>query len=98
MEREIVLAKLYEALSDKSCVLTDQRCAGIDHSEKDVVVRCTNGKEYRGDLLVAADGVNSRARAEMRRLADPESEGLMKADKNSKSCSFSFSKIVILIL
>lgn len=48
---------------------------------------CEDGTSYTGDILVGADGVNSKARSEMWRLADEQDPGLVKADKNCKITS-----------
>ncbi|CZR66819.1 uncharacterized protein PAC_16720 [Phialocephala subalpina] len=98
MERETVLRKMYETISDKSKVLTSQRCDSIIHTEKEVTVKCTNGKEYKGDIVVGADGVHSLVRSEMRRYADAETDELTKNDRKSLSaeysCLFGISKAV----
>ncbi len=83
MEREIVLQKMYETISDKSKILTNQRCNAIEHTEEGVTVKCENGTEYKGDVVVGAVGVHSLVRSEMRRYADTKTEELMKKDKNS---------------
>lgn len=88
MEREIVLRKMYETISDKSKILTKQRCNNIIHSEKGVIVKCENGQTYEGDVVVGADGVHSFVREEMRRYADAEIAELMKLDRKSEYSSF----------
>lgn len=84
MERETVLRKMYETISDKSKILTSQRCNEIVHSEKGVTVKCENRKSYEGDVVVGADGVHSFVRGEMRRYADAETAELTKNDHKSE--------------
>ncbi|KUJ19502.1 FAD/NAD(P)-binding domain-containing protein [Mollisia scopiformis] len=98
MEREKVLRIMYENLRDKSKIQINARCKTIEHSEQGVTVKCEDGKEYKGDVVVGADGVHSFVRSEMRRYADAKTEELMKQDKKSLSaeytCLFGISEAV----
>jgi FAD dependent monooxygenase len=48
-----------------------------------VMVRTEDGSIYHGDLVIGADGVHSRVRREMWRLAEVEQPGLITArEKN----------------
>jgi 2-polyprenyl-6-methoxyphenol hydroxylase-like FAD-dependent oxidoreductase len=40
---------------------------------------------YTGHILAGADGVNSKARSEMWRLAEEQDPGLVKDDKTCKT-------------
>jgi 2-polyprenyl-6-methoxyphenol hydroxylase-like FAD-dependent oxidoreductase len=79
---------LYEWLSDKSKAVSNSRVSKVDHSHEGVVVYCENGKSYAGDVVVAADGVHSVVRSEMRRYADEETKSLMEKDKKSLSAEY----------
>jgi 2-polyprenyl-6-methoxyphenol hydroxylase-like FAD-dependent oxidoreductase len=93
-ERQIVLRHLYENLSNPSCVLSGKKVQTVDHGDEGVVVRCENGELYRGDVVVACDGVHSIVREEMRRWAEKSNPGMMENDRKSrfwciKCCSIS---------
>lgn len=92
LEREKVLQVLYDNLDDKSKILVSQRCSSIAHSEDSVAVKCEDGKEYAGDVVVGTDGVHSFVRSEMRRYADAKMAELMKKDKKSKTIFHPSSK------
>lgn len=83
---------MYDNLDDKSKIIVSQRCSSIDHSEDGVTVKCEDGKEYTGDVVVGSDGVHSFVRSEMRRYADAKTEELMKKDRKSKTIFHQGSK------
>lgn len=62
---------LFEQLPDdsKAKVLTDKKVTEIEHTDKGVTVHCADGSEVHGSIVIGADGVHSRVRKEMRRLA-----------------------------
>lgn len=79
-----MLRILHGRLDDKSKIELNSRVTAVDHSENGVVVHCDNGMVYSGDVVVAADGVNSFVRSEMRRHADAKLKSLMEKDNKSK--------------
>lgn len=84
-ERRRFLGSLYEQLEDKSRILLEKKVVEINHEGDGVVVRCQDGSEFRGDLVIGADGIHSRARVEMQRFAEEMGpKGLMDRDKSSK--------------
>jgi 2-polyprenyl-6-methoxyphenol hydroxylase-like FAD-dependent oxidoreductase len=89
LERRILLDILYTALPDASRVLVGKSVASVDqeHDGKNgMTVRTHDGSSYHGDLVVGADGVHSRVRQEMWRLAELERPGSITAqDKNCLS-------------
>lgn len=82
------LNSLYEQLEDKSKILLNKKVLSFEHGENEVKVMCQDGSVYVGDLVVGVDGVHSRTRQEMQRIAEEESPGLMKRDLNSKFSGF----------
>lgn len=84
LERQIVLRIMFERLNDKSKIFLNSRVLKVDHSEKNVIVHCDNGDSYTGNIVVAADGVNSFIRSEMRRYADLQSSSIMDKDRQSR--------------
>jgi FAD dependent monooxygenase len=89
LERRILLDILYTALPDASWVLAGKSVVSVEqeHDGKNgMTVRTDDGSSYHGDLVVSADGVHSRVRREMWRLAELERPGSITAkDKNCLS-------------
>jgi 2-polyprenyl-6-methoxyphenol hydroxylase-like FAD-dependent oxidoreductase len=55
------------------------------HSETDVRVTTEDGEEFRGDVVIGADGTHSVVRREMWDLADKLKPGLItEEERNSK--------------
>ncbi|RDA95877.1 hypothetical protein CP533_5188 [Ophiocordyceps camponoti-saundersi (nom. inval.)] len=73
MERSQLLDILYSALPDKTKIQVSKEVSRIeqDDSEEKGLVRVwtADGDVYEGDLVVGADGVRSRTRDEMQRMA-----------------------------
>ncbi|KAJ5578657.1 uncharacterized protein N7459_007621 [Penicillium hispanicum] len=68
-DRKVLLQVLYDHIADKSKLLTQKRVDSVKYAEEYVEVVTTDGSSYQGDLLVGADGIHSRVRQEMVRLA-----------------------------
>src|SRR5436190_14313324 len=84
LDRELVLEVLYNHIVDKSKILLKKKICRVDHSEDKVVVHCNDGSSYEGDILAGADGVHSKTRHEMWRLADELEPGrISEKDKTS---------------
>ncbi|KAH8810054.1 hypothetical protein F5882DRAFT_99982 [Hyaloscypha sp. PMI_1271] len=89
-ERRMFLGSLYEQLEDKSRILLEKKVVDIKHERDGVVVRCQDGSEFRGDLVIGADGIHSRTRVEMQRFAEKMGpKGLMDRDKSSITAEYS---------
>lgn len=54
----------------------------MDQSEHGVTVTCEDGTSYQGDILAGADGVRSKIREEMWRLARPQFPDLVEHDED----------------
>ena len=79
------MGSLYDQLKDKSKIRLQRKVLGISHEGDGVAVRCQDGSEFRGDLVIGADGIHSRTRGEMQNFAEETGpEGLMDEDKSSK--------------
>lgn len=84
-EREKFLRSLYDQLESKDKILVSKRVTSIKHGSNFASVLCADGTEYVGDIIIGADGIHSRIRSEMQRLANESSPGLMDRDKKCKS-------------
>ncbi|KAF2435003.1 FAD/NAD(P)-binding domain-containing protein [Tothia fuscella] len=76
LDRQYVLQVLAEHIQNPSERLQlGKRIESVDHLQDCVVVHCTDGSSFRGDILIEADGVNSKCRHEMWAIADREDPG-----------------------
>jgi 2-polyprenyl-6-methoxyphenol hydroxylase-like FAD-dependent oxidoreductase len=71
----VLLSVVYEHIKDKSKVLLKKSLSKVTHSDDSVTIACEDGTEYIGDVLIGCDGINSKVRSEMWRLADAASPG-----------------------
>jgi 2-polyprenyl-6-methoxyphenol hydroxylase-like FAD-dependent oxidoreductase len=60
---------LYSHIENKSKILTQKRVETVNYAEDKIEVVTTDGLIYSGDILVGADGVHSRVKQEMARVA-----------------------------
>lgn len=87
---------MYENLKDKSKIKVQKRITKVDHNKNEVLVLCEDGTAISGDVLVGCDGVHSKVRHELWRLAhlqepaafDPKDQELLFAEYN---CLFGIS-------
>jgi len=84
-DRQNILEVLYNNLKEKSKILVGKNLTTVRQHASGVTVICEDGSSYVGDVLAGADGVNSKARSEMWRLADEEDPELVKNDKSCKT-------------
>jgi FAD dependent monooxygenase len=83
-ERRNFLQAIFDQLKDKSKVNLKKKVTNIKHGD-DVTVKCEDGSEFRGDVVIGANGIHSRTRKEMQKYADKTGPpGLMNKDKNSE--------------
>lgn len=77
LDRQMLLKILYDNLKHKDRVLTNKRVVHVEMSSTGVLVTTEDGSSYSGDILVGGDGVHSKVRQEMWRIA---SSGASSAD------------------
>ncbi|KAH6989817.1 hypothetical protein BKA56DRAFT_653104 [Ilyonectria sp. MPI-CAGE-AT-0026] len=82
-DRQILLQTLFDNVQDKSKILTSKNIVEIDHQPHGITVRCDDKSSFEGNILVGADGVASKAREELWKLAEPRQLELVRHDKNS---------------
>ncbi|KAJ5116194.1 hypothetical protein N7456_000542 [Penicillium angulare] len=75
LERRQILELLYNNLRDNSKIRVATEVTKIDEINDSVVIELKDGSTVRGDILVGADGVHSRIREEIWRIADKETQG-----------------------
>lgn len=86
VERRNLLKVLYDLVPNQSRVQVDKKVVSLENDQNgQVTVKVEDGGVYKGDLVVGADGVHSRVRNEIWRLADKEKPGAIKdKEKNGK--------------
>lgn len=75
MDRRKVIETLFENLRDRSKVKTSHGVVKVFYHSEGVEVETADGSLFHGDLVVGADGVHSRVRQEMQRIAAENSPG-----------------------
>ena len=84
LDRQLVLRSAANTIKQKHKLLLNKRTKGIDHTSTGVTVHCEDGTSYAGDMVVGADGVNSKVRQEMWRIAGQEDPEYFSAAEKSK--------------
>ncbi|KAL2860081.1 hypothetical protein BJX68DRAFT_251884 [Aspergillus pseudodeflectus] len=90
LERRVLLDILYTSLPDPSRVLVGKSVVSVEQEHdgrNGMIVQAQDGSTYHGDLVVGADGVHSRVRREMWRLAELERPGLITAQEKNPAKS-----------
>lgn len=84
-DRQKLLEILYTSYPRKQSIRTGKRVTEVKKLAQGFSVLTDDGQTYRADLVVGADGVHSRVRAEMWKLADELSPGYVtEHEKNSE--------------
>jgi 2-polyprenyl-6-methoxyphenol hydroxylase-like FAD-dependent oxidoreductase len=79
LDRQIVLRILFEHIQAKERVLLHKRVDHVEYFESGVCVVTTDGSIFKGDIVVGGDGVYSKVRQEMWRVADRVEPGYIPA-------------------
>ncbi|KAM0338603.1 hypothetical protein ACHAPU_011259 [Fusarium lateritium] len=83
-DRQWLLQALYANLRDKSKVLTGKKITHVDLINGGVNVTTLTGEQFRGTLVIGADGVHSTVRSEMFRLGRQLQPGYFDRDEESR--------------
>ncbi|KAF4783801.1 FAD binding domain-containing protein [Colletotrichum scovillei] len=97
VDRQMLLQILYDNLKQKDKVLTNKRVVHVETSSTGVVITTEDGSTHTGDILVGGDGVHSKVREEMWRIASvsdpiafPQEERSIA--QSSMKCIFGISR------
>ncbi|KAG2417446.1 hypothetical protein HFD88_008665 [Aspergillus terreus] len=96
LDRQKLLDILYRNYPDKTNIITGTKVTEVRKVDNGVCVSTDDGTLYHGDLVVGADGVHSRIRSEMWRLAGAAHKSVAKEKKNMTveySCIFGISSV-----
>jgi 2-polyprenyl-6-methoxyphenol hydroxylase-like FAD-dependent oxidoreductase len=75
----------YDQIRDKSKILLKKNITTVEQFDNGVTVKCDDGTSYRGDIVAGADGVRSRVREEMWRLASLDVPNMVEHDRHGRS-------------
>ncbi|CAI7650768.1 unnamed protein product [Penicillium glandicola] len=97
LDRQKILEILFENYPDKSKIITNKRVSEVRLSGDSASVVTEDGSVFQGDLIVGADGIHSRIRSEMWRLADELQPGMITAQEKQTltveyACVFGISR------
>lgn len=73
LDRQLVLRALANSVQRQEKMLLNKKVKKVWHLEQGVVVECEDGSSYDGDIVIGCDGVHSKIRQEMWRLAAEDS-------------------------
>lgn len=85
VDRQMVLAELWQNLRSKDKVLPNKRITHVSLIPNSVEVKTADGQVFAGDVLIGADGVHSKVRSEMWRLADALEPGYIPSTERTGS-------------
>ncbi|RAH42263.1 FAD-dependent oxidoreductase [Aspergillus brunneoviolaceus CBS 621.78] len=96
LDRQKFLRILYEKYHAKQNILTNKNVVQVRKVDHGLRVTAADGSTYEGNLVVGADGVHSRIRLEIWRLADELQPGLISNRERTSmtvqySCVFGIS-------
>jgi 2-polyprenyl-6-methoxyphenol hydroxylase-like FAD-dependent oxidoreductase len=80
----MILDALWRNLKHQENVLVSKRVTKVELEPSQVKVVTSDGSSYYGDILVGADGVHSKVRNEMWRLADTIQPGHIPATEHTR--------------
>lgn len=79
-ERRILLEILHSHIKNKNKITTNQKITRIDHVGDKVQLSTNEGRAFGADIAVGADGIHSRVRGEMWRIASKEDPSIFGPD------------------
>jgi 2-polyprenyl-6-methoxyphenol hydroxylase-like FAD-dependent oxidoreductase len=75
VDRQQIIRGLWDNLRDKSKILISRQVVKIVCGADQVAVTTDDGSVFHGDIVVGADGVHSKVKQEMQRIAAAEAPG-----------------------
>lgn len=83
LDRQALLQVLYDNIRDKSKIMPGNRVVKVDLHNHGVEAVTADGTRFEGDILIGADGIHSKVRGEMRRLANNAQPGCFEEEGKS---------------
>ncbi|KAJ5235713.1 uncharacterized protein N7469_004881 [Penicillium citrinum] len=88
MDRRKVIETLFENLRDKSKILTSREVIKLFSHSDGVEIETGDGTVFHGDLVVGADGVHSRVRREIQRIAAEDTGRDLFPEDDAFTCEY----------
>ncbi|KAF4982286.1 hypothetical protein FZEAL_2072 [Fusarium zealandicum] len=86
LDRQMLLQVLYDNIKDKSRILTEKRVVKVDLDGDSAITTTSDGTVFRGDMVIAADGVHSTVRGAMWKLGHQLQPGWFEASEKEGKC------------
>ncbi|GKT53992.1 FAD binding domain-containing protein [Colletotrichum tofieldiae] len=83
VDRQMILETLWKNIKNKDRILVRKQVTRVSLEPSGVKVETNDGLSYSGDILVGADGIHSKVRSEMWRLADTLEPGYIPASEHT---------------
>ncbi|KAJ8127759.1 hypothetical protein O1611_g5880 [Lasiodiplodia mahajangana] len=98
-DRQLFLQVLYQQIKHKDRIHVGNKVDRIELVERGVRVTTEEGQSYTGDIVIGADGIHSRVRKEMRKIAEPIDATYFDASEEDSvpcyyQCSFGIARNV----
>ena len=85
LDRQQLLQAMASCIFHPEKIHLRKRVIQVDHMDERVIVHCSDGSQYEGDIIVGADGVHSLIRQEMWRASEAVQPGFVsEKEKTSK--------------
>ncbi|KZL86200.1 fad binding domain-containing protein [Colletotrichum incanum] len=84
VDRQMILQALWRNLKNKNRVYVGKKVASVSLEPSKVSIKTSEGESFSGDILVGADGVHSKVRSEMWRLADAMEPGYIPTSEHTE--------------
>jgi 2-polyprenyl-6-methoxyphenol hydroxylase-like FAD-dependent oxidoreductase len=79
-----LLESLVGGIQDQKKLLVNKNITDVIHSADKVTVKCADGTTYDGDILVGADGVRSKTRQALWKIAEKENPMEVEKDREGE--------------
>jgi 2-polyprenyl-6-methoxyphenol hydroxylase-like FAD-dependent oxidoreductase len=93
LDRQQLVQTLYDHLENKSNVLINKNVIATEHSSDAVRIICDDGTSYDGHIVVGADGVSSKIREEMWRVASQTDAALISTEMKGMKAPYETTTI-----
>jgi hypothetical protein len=93
-----LLQHLWDGLKNEPRVHLRKQVTSVVHPDSGVIVKCHDGSEFAGDIVIGADGVRSGIRKEMRRYMSEHGHVQLLSKDELSTCIGLLTSFVILVI
>jgi hypothetical protein len=94
LDRRQLVQALFDSLKDKSKVHTSSDAVKVELFDSHVTLETKDGRQFTGSIVVGADGIHSRVRDEMWRIANSEIPGYI-SERQQEALAKRYSRDVV---